>query len=68
MEQKQIIYSGLDTDDVTRQMEEGNQKQAKKDWRPRRIDMLSSATLRVTYVRGPEDEEDEDEDGEGCGM
>ncbi len=63
MEQKMIIYSGLDTDDVTRQMEEGNEKQAKKDWRPYRIDMLSSATLRVTYVRGPEDEE-EDEDSE----
>ena len=33
MELKKITYSGIDTDDVTKQMEEGNDKLAEKGWR-----------------------------------
>ena len=62
MEQKKITYTGIDTDDVTRLLEEGNDKQAEKGWREFRVDMLSSSTVRVTYVRGEPDEEDEDAD------
>lgn len=57
MEQKKVTYSGIDTDDVTRQLEEGNEALAKKDWREYRVDMLSSSTVRVTYIRGEPDEE-----------
>lgn len=57
MEQKKVTYSGIDTDDVTRQLEEGNAELAKKDWREYRVDMLSSSTVRVTYIRGEPDEE-----------
>ena len=57
MELKKITYSGIDTDDVTKQMEEGNDKLAEKGWREYRVDMLSSSTVRVTYARGEEDEE-----------
>jgi hypothetical protein len=60
MEQKKVLYSGEDTVDVTRIMEEGEAKMAAKGWREFRVDMLSSATVRVTYVRGEEDEDDED--------
>ena len=52
MEQKKITYTGIDTDDVTRLLEAGNDKQAEKGWREFRVDMLSSSTVRVTYVRG----------------
>ena len=64
MELKKITYSGIDTDDVTQQMEEGNDKLAEKGWREYRVDMLSSSTVRVTYARGEEDEEGEDALGE----
>lgn len=60
MEMKKVIYSGTDTQDVTAQMEAGNDKQAQKGWREGRVDMLSSSTIQVTYFRGEEDEEDED--------
>ena len=60
MELKKITYSGIDTDDVTKQMEEGNDKLAEKGWREYRVDMLSSSTVRVTYARGEEDEEGEE--------
>ena len=51
---------------VTKQMEEGNDKLAEKGWREYRVDMLSSSTVRVTYVRGePDEDEDLDLDGEG---
>ena len=62
MELKKVMYSGIDTDDVTREMEAGEAKMAEKGWRELRVDMLSSSTVRVTYARGPEDEE---EDAEG---
>lgn len=62
METKVIIYSGEDTDDVTVKMEEAAAKQSAKGWSARKVDMLSSSTLRVTYVRGEEEEEDEEED------
>ena len=66
MEQKKIPYPGIDTDDVTRLLEAGNDKQAEKGWREFRVDMLSSSTVRVTYVRGePDEDEDLDLDGEG---
>lgn len=59
MEQKKVTYNGVDTDDVTRQLEAGNAELAKKDWREYRVDMLSSSTVRVTYVRGEIDEDAE---------
>ena len=59
-EVKKVIYSGQDTDEVTKKMEAGDDKLEEKGWSVRRVDMLSSATVQVTYVRGPEDE-DEDE-------
>ena len=62
MEVKKVRYDGIDTDDVTAQLEAGNEKLAKKGWREGRVDMLSSSTLEVTYLRGEEDDDDEDED------
>ncbi len=62
MEKKKVTYSGVDTDDVTNQLEEGNAKLAEKGWREHRVDMLSSSTVRVTYVRGELDEDDEEEE------
>ncbi len=65
MEQKKVTYNGVDTDDVTEQLEKGNEKMAAKGWREYRVDMLSSSTVRVTSVRGEIDEEDEEfSDGE----
>ena len=65
MEQKKVTYNGVDTDDVTEQLEKGNENMAAKGWREYRVDMLSSSTVRVTYVRGEIDEEDEEfSDGE----
>lgn len=66
MEQKKVTYTGVDTEDVTEQLEQGNAKLAEKGWREYRVDMLSSSAVRVTYVRG-ELEEDEELplDGEG---
>lgn len=59
---KKVIYSGQDTDEVTKEMEAGDGKLGKKGWSPKRVDMLSSSTIQVTYVRGlEEDEDDEDE-------
>ena len=53
MEQKKVTYTGLDTEDVTQMLEEGNRKQAEKGW-------------QETYVRGePDEDEDLDLDGEG---
>lgn len=60
MEQKKVTYNGADTEDVTAQLEQGNEKMAAKGWREHRVDMLSSSTVRVTYVRGELDEEDEE--------
>ena len=66
MEQKKVTYTGLDTEDVTQMLEEGNRKQAEKGRQEYRVDMLSSSTVRVTYVRGePDEDEDLDLDGEG---
>ena len=66
MEQKKVTYTGLDTEDVTQMLEEGHRKQAEKGWQEYRVDMLSSSTVRVTYVRGePDEDEDLDLDGEG---
>ena len=62
METKKVRYDGIDTDDVTAQLEAGNAKMAKKGWREGRVDMLSSSTLEGTYLRGEEDDDDEDED------
>ena len=59
MEQKKVTYMGADTDDVTARLEEGNEKMAAKGWREYRVDMLSSSTVRVTYVRGALEEGDE---------
>ena len=61
MEMKKVRYDGIDTDDVTAQLEAGNEKLAKKGWREGRVDMLSSSTLEVTYFRGEEDDEDEED-------
>lgn len=67
MEQKKVTYTGLDTEDVTQMLEEGNRKQAEKGWQEYRVDMLSSSTVRVTYVRGePDEDEDLDLDGGGA--
>ncbi len=60
MEQKKVTYMGADTQDVTEQLEAGNEKMAAKGWREYRVDMLSSSTVRVTYVRGEIEEEEED--------
>ena len=60
MEQKKVTYLGADTQDVTEQLEAGNEKMAAKGWREYRVDMLSSSTVRVTYVRGEIEEEEED--------
>lgn len=60
MEQKKVTYMGADTQDVTDQLEAGNEKMAAKGWREYRVDMLSSSTVRVTYVRGEIEEEEED--------
>ena len=61
MEMKKVRYDGVDTDDVTAQLEAGNEKMAKKGWREGRVDMLSSSTLQVTYPRGEEEEEEEED-------
>ena len=58
MEQKKVTYSGVDTEDVTRQLEQGNAALAQKDWKEYRVDMLSSSTVRVTYLRGEIDEDE----------
>ncbi len=59
MEMKKVTYNGMDTDDVTAQLEAGNEKMAKKGWREGRVDMLSSSTVQVTYLRGEEEEEED---------
>ena len=41
MEQKKVTYSGVDTEDVTRQLEQGNAALAQKDWKEYRVDMRS---------------------------
>lgn len=64
MEQKKVTYNGVDTDDVTQQLEQGNEKMAAKGWREYRVDMLSSSTVRVTYVRGEVDEKELSDDEE----
>ncbi len=61
MEMKKVRYDGIDTEDVTAQLEAGNEKLAKKGWREGRVDMLSSSTLEVTYLRGEEDEDEEED-------
>ena len=33
MEQKKVTYTGVDTEDVTEQLEQGNAKLAEKGWR-----------------------------------
>lgn len=60
MEVKKVTYSGLDTEDVTQQLEDGNDKMVAKGWTVKREDMLSSSTVRVTYIRGEMDEDDEE--------
>ncbi len=60
MEVKKVTYSGLDTEDVTQQLEDGNDKMVAKGWIVKREDMLSSSTVRVTYIRGEMDEDDEE--------
>ena len=63
MELKKVMYNGLDTIDVTEKMEAAEEKMAQKGWREYRVDMLSSSTVEVTYVKGEiEEEEEEDED------
>ena len=59
MEQKKVTYTGVDTEDVTEQLEQGNAKLAEKGWREYRVDMLSSSEVRVTYVRGELEEDEE---------
>ena len=59
MEQKKVTYTGVDTEDVTEQLEQGNAKLAEKGWREYRVDMLSSSVVRVTYVRGELEEDEE---------
>ena len=61
METKKVRYDGIDTDDVTAQLEAGNAKMAKKGWREGRVDMLSSSAVEVTYLRGEEEDEDEED-------
>ena len=48
MEQKKVTYTGVDTEDVTEQLEQGNAKLAEEGWREYRVDMLSSSAVRVT--------------------
>ena len=52
--------TGETTGAVTRQLEDGNDKMVAKGWTVQREDMLSSSTVRVTYVRGEMDEDDEE--------
>ena len=59
MEQKKVPYTGVDTEDVTEQLEQGYAKLAEKGWREYRVDMLSSSAVRVTYVRGELEEDEE---------
>ena len=59
MEQKKVTYTGVDTEDVTEQLEQGNAKLAERGWREYRVDMLSSSAVRVTYVRGELEEDEE---------
>ena len=59
MEQKKVTYTGVDTEDVTEQLEQGNAKLAEKGWREYRVDMLSCSAVRVTYVRGELEEDEE---------
>lgn len=60
MEVKKVTYMGYDIDDVTRQLEEGNEKMTGKGWTVQREDMLSGTAVRVTYTRGEMDEDDEE--------
>lgn len=62
MELKKVKYTGLDTIDVTEKMEAAEEKMAQKGWREYRVDMLSSAMVEVTYVKGEIEEEAEDEE------
>ena len=59
LEQKKVTYTGVDTEDVTEQLEQGNAKLAEKGWREYRVEMLSSSAVRVTYVRGELEEDEE---------
>ena len=59
MEQKKVTYTGVDTEDVTEQLEQGNAKLAEKGWRESRVDQLRSSAVRVTYVRGELEEDEE---------
>ena len=61
MNTKRVLYNGMDTVDVTEKMEAAEAKLAQKGWREYRVDMLSSSTVQVTYVKG-EIEEDDGED------
>ena len=47
MEQKKVTYTGLDTEDVTQMLEEGNRKQAEKGWQEYRVDMLSLSLIHI---------------------
>lgn len=62
MELKKVKYTGLDTIDVTEKMEAAEERMAQKGWREYRVDMLSSAMVEVTYVKGEIEEEGEEED------
>ena len=55
MEQKKVTYTGLDTEDVTQMLEEGNRKQAEKGWQEYRVDMLSSSTCLLYTSPSPRD-------------
>ena len=49
MEQKKVTYTGLDTEDVTQMLEEGNRKQAEKGWQEYRVD------LSLIHISSPRD-------------
>lgn len=48
MEQKKVTYTGVDTEDVTEQLEQGNAKLAEKGWREYRVGYAQ-------FFRGPGD-------------
>ena len=52
MEQKKVTYTGVDTEDVTEQLEQGNAKLAEKGWREYRVDMLSSSGVPAAPETG----------------
>ena len=59
MAHEKVTYTGVDTEDVTEQLEQSSAMLSEKGWPEYRVDMLSSSAVRVTYVRGELEEDEE---------